>query len=188
MSDKTDTVLLATAALLLVLLIFLYYKKEHELQELRSQLDANQQITDEVRKRLRELIDSGLDVDSPVVQELLQIIPLLEIKQESKAILALAKIIENLLRELYRDDVSFHSKFNKRSNGPNLYEYLEHARGQEIISMQDYHLLSILRLIRNEEAHELDVEKEGSRIAAALLAGISFVFKFNPDIAKCCKS
>jgi len=38
---------------------------------------------------------------------------------------------------------------------------------------EDYHLLSVLKIIRNEEAHQLDVHKDKSKIVAVFISGLS---------------
>jgi len=52
---------------------------------------------------------------------------------------------------------------------------LEHAQDKGVVSSEDYHLLAVLKGIRNEEAHENGVKMERSRLVAALVAGIAIV-------------
>jgi len=175
MADKINNIIFA--GILLACLIFVLYRKDQEIESLRDEINRNRQLSEEVKRRLNELLNSDIELDEKISQELLLIIPLLEIEQETKAIFSLAKIIENLLKELYRNDEDLQSKFQNKKNGPSFNDYLEHAKENKVVTPEDYHLISILRIIRNEEAHELNVKKEGSRVAAAFTAGLSLVFK-----------
>ncbi|MCW5896346.1 MAG: hypothetical protein KIT50_12160 [Bacteroidetes bacterium] len=171
MTDKSSTILLAVAAVVIVALLFLNQKKTKEIKKLRTEIDQNRQLKQDVRQRLKDLLESNKDIDPQVAEELMQISALIEIKQETKALLSLAKIIEKLLKQLYKDDPEVLAK----SNNPSFADYLEHAKQKKVISVEDFHLISVLRLIRNQEAHELNVKKEQSRIAAAFVAGMAFV-------------
>lgn len=116
------------------------------------------------------------EVDPKIANEVSQIIALLEIKQDTTAVFKLAKVIENLLVELYEKDPGLMelTKSNGRKS-PVFADYLEFAKIKGIVSKEDYHLISILKIIRNEEAHDLAIEKEKSRIVAAFLSGIALI-------------
>jgi len=171
LSDKSDAILLAVAVILIVALLFLIQGKNVEIDQLRAEIDRNRRLNRDVRQRLKDLLLSSQDIDPQVAQELMQISALLEIKQETKAILSLAKIIEKLLKQLYKDDPELLSK----TKNPSFADYLQYAKDKNVISAEDFHLISVLRIIRNEEAHELNVKKDQSRTAAAFVAGFSFV-------------
>lgn len=171
MPNKSDTILLAVAIILIVALLFLVQGQDAEIDQLRAEIDRNRRLNQDVRQRLKDLLLSSQDIDPQVAQELMQISALLEIKQETKAILSLAKIIENLLKQLYKDDPELLAK----TKSPGFADYLQYAKDKNVISAEDFHLISVLRIIRNEEAHELNVKKDQSRIAAAFVAGIAFV-------------
>ncbi len=180
MSTKASTVLWIAAGFVILALLYLVQRKTSDIKELKSQIDQNKELTEDVRQRLLDLLQSNRDIDPQVAQELTQICGLLEIHQDTKAILSLAKIIEKLLRQLYQDDPEFLAK----KKTPSFADYLEHARDKNVISTEDYHLISVLRLIRNEEAHELAVKKERSRIVAVLIAGIAFVLTLSRLLRK----
>ena len=123
---------------------------------------------------MTELIHDSKEVNPKVANELAQIVTLLGVKQDASAILKLKKVIDNLLKELFKDDPVLLelAKANKRK-APSFSDYLEHAKNKKIITMEDYHLLSIVKSIRNEEAHELDIQKHKSKILVALITGVS---------------
>lgn len=107
------------------------------------------------------MIESNPDIDDDISRELTSIAALLEINQQTKAVRSLAKIIENLLKKVYKDSIGF--KNYLQENGirkPSFENYIVYARVDGKISKEDYHLIEVLKIIRNEEAHELDVEKE----------------------------
>jgi ribonuclease HII len=180
MSTKAETVLWIAAGFVILVLLYLVQKKTGEIKELKAQIDESKELTHDVRHRLLDLLKSNRDIDPQVAQELTQICALLEIQQDTKAILSLAKIIEKLLRELYQDDPDLLA----RKKTPSFADYLEHARDKEVISKEDFHLISVLRLIRNEEAHELAIKKEHSRIVAVFIAGIAFVLTLSRLLRK----
>lgn len=126
--------------------------------------------------QLIELIQNHKEVDPQIAGELGQIIGLLEIKQDTTAVLKLAKIIENLLKELFQADQEFRTfiKTTGRKK-PVFTDYLDFAKEKRLFTNEDFHLLSVLKIIRNEEAHELNVKKDKSRIIAAFIAGMSLI-------------
>jgi hypothetical protein len=180
LSSKALAPLLITAGIIIAFLFFLNNQMTKEIKKLRGEVDQNREINLKIRKRLKELLESEAEIDPQVSQELTQIYALLEIKQETKAVLSLAKIIERLLKELYKDDAELHSKKKNLS----FFDYLEHAKEKGIISEEDFHLISVLRLIRNQEAHELNVKKDESKILASFVAGLIFLFTLNKLVRK----
>jgi len=172
--------LLAVAALVIVILFFINQKKNKEIKQLKSKIDKDLQLTRDVRRRLLELVEINKEIDSEVASELTNISALLEIKQDTKALSSLAKIIEKLLKQLYKYDTNFHLRYKRATFA----DYLEYAKEKGVISSEDFHLISVLRLIRNEEAHELNVQKEQSKITAAFVTGIAFVLTLTKMLRK----
>lgn len=177
MSDsKIGNILAIAAGFIIIWLLIDNDKKKKKIIELKSEIDENENLTVEIKRQLTDLIQNNKEVDPKLSSELGQIVGLLEIKQDATAVLKLAKIIENLLKELYKDDAELKELAKtKGRKSPVFADYLEHARNKEIFSSEDYHLLSILKIIRNEEAHELDIRKEKSRIIAVFISGLGLV-------------
>ena len=90
--------LLAVAALVIVVLFFINQKKNKEIKQLKSKIDKDLQLTRDIRRRLLELVENNKEIDSEVASELTNISALLEIKQDTKALSSLSKIIEKLLK------------------------------------------------------------------------------------------
>lgn len=175
-NSKIGNILAIAAGFIIIWLLIDNDKKKKKIIELKNEIDENENLTEEIKRQLTELIQNNNEIDPKLANELGQIVGLLEIKQDATAVLKLAKIIENLLKELYKDDTEL-KEFAKTKGrkSPAFADYLEHARNKEIFSGEDYHLLSILKIIRNEEAHELGIRKEKSRIIAVFISGLGLV-------------
>jgi type I site-specific restriction endonuclease len=175
---KSDIIILITVAAGIVIAWLLdeNKSKSEKIEKLQKEIEENSNLTKEIRLRLTELIQNNKEVDPKIANELSQMVALLEIKQDTTAVSKLAKVIENLLKELYKEDKSVNDLAikNGRKN-PVFADYLQHAKNSNLVSSEDFHLLSVLKIIRNEDVHELDIHKEKSRILAAFIAGLGFV-------------
>lgn len=170
------TVFIIALAIVVVWLLYENAKKDDKIEELQKEIDENENLTNEVKERLSELIKNNKEVNPRIANELGQIAALIEIKQDNVAVLKLAKIIENLLKELYKGDKELKEIATKNNRSRVAFaDYLELARNRNVITSEDYHLLSVMVIIRNAEAHELDVQKEKSRILAAIISGIGII-------------
>ena len=175
-NDNFLKMLGVVAGLLILWLLYDRQQKASKISELMAEIQDNKYITEDIKRRLKDLVTNNRDLDPDVANELLQISALIEIKQETKAIAGLAKVIENLLKRLYDNDPEFKDKLARMNKStPAFADYIEHAKDKNVISPEDYHLISVLRLIRNEESHELNVIKEHSRITASFIAGMALI-------------
>ncbi|WP_430972832.1 hypothetical protein [Sunxiuqinia rutila] len=171
-----NTVLSIVAGLLIFWLFIDRENKNKKIIALEKEISENENLNKKIKNQLKELIENNSEIDPSVSNELGQIAALIEIKQETKALMALAKIIENLLKKLFKGDEKLKeiASENKRKN-PSFADYLELARLNGVISTEDYHVISVLKIIRNEEAHELNVQKEQSRIIATFITGFATI-------------
>lgn len=147
-------------------------KKKKQIEALETLVKTNIALTSAIKKRLAELLENHPDIDKNITAELEQISDLLQLQQETKAVFALAKIIENLLKEVYSKDSDFTQKYPRAT----FQNYLDYAKSKGLITQDDYHLVSAIKSIRNEEAHELNVLKDKDKLAACIIAGIGFTF------------
>lgn len=145
-------------------------------EEVTEIIESKDDLNEEVKNKLRELVLEYEDLDEKVTNELLRVTSLIEIKEETKAILSLTKIIENLLKQIYKGDEEFESKYPGKKE-PRLYDLIEHAKSENLLEKDEYHFLNGIREIRNQEAHELDVKKDWSIVLSALFTGIGLVSK-----------
>jgi uncharacterized membrane-anchored protein YhcB (DUF1043 family) len=176
MSKSFGTVLAFIAGIVITYLIVDNIKKNIKIKELQKEIDDNDDLNLEIKKKLSELIQNNKEIDPKVANELTQMVTLLEVKQDTSAVLKLNKVIENLLKELYKGDAELKelAKTHGRKN-PVFADYLEHAKIKKVISTEDYHLLSVMKGIRNDEAHELAVHPHKAKIFAAFISGLSLI-------------
>lgn len=176
MSNKVLTGLLIVAGVIIFFLAIDNEDKKRRIAALRRVVEQNKELGKKIQKMLLDLIDQNKEVNPALASELTQIITLLSVKQDTTALMKLAKVIENLLKELYEKDEEFLAKMKEaKRHKPVFADYLDHAHVKKVVSKEDYHLLSVLRGIRNEEAHENGVREEVTRMAAAFVAGVGVV-------------
>lgn len=164
------------AGFIILWLLFDREKLKLKLIDLEKEIEENNNLNKEIRKRLKELVANNKDVDAEISNELGQIAALIEIKQETKAILSMVKIVETLLNKIYSDDQRLidTAKKNNRKR-PAFMDFLELALVDKVMSKEDYHLISVAKIIRDEEAHDLSVEKEKSRILSSFISCIAII-------------
>lgn len=150
--------------------------KKQEITALKKNIDENQSLNEKIKTQLKDLIQNNHDIDVQVASELGQIAALIEIQQESGAILKLAKILENLFGQLYTTDNQFKNWLKTKGKNKSVFaDYIEYAKLQKDISLDDYHILGLMKNIRNEEAHDLAVVKEKSKIIVSFVSGMTLV-------------
>jgi hypothetical protein len=177
MTKKEWIGLSVLAGFVILWLIFDREKLKLKLADLKKEIEDSDNLSAEIKKRLTELVANNKDIDLEISNELSQIAALIEIKQETKAILSMVKIVETLLVRIYNDDTRLleTAKKNNRKR-PAFMDFLELALVDKVISKEDYHLISVAKIIRDEEAHDLNVEKEKTRILSSFLSCIAIIF------------
>ena len=139
-------------------------------EEVNEIIDKKDELPEDVKNQLKSLIEEYRNIDEKVTNELLSVTALLEIKENTKAIMGLAKIIESLLKKIYTGDKELKSN-------PRFVDLIEHAKKKKLIEKDEYYFLNGVREIRNEEAHNLAVQKRINIISTSLLIGVSMIFK-----------
>jgi hypothetical protein len=175
MSGKN--ILLTAAAFIITILLIKSFLDEQEKAVLRKQVRDSKDLNKQLRDMLLELIEKVKSGDQNIAQELASIVALININEETSAMVKLTKILEKLLKEVYKGDekvLEVAIKHNRKR--PVFADYLERAREAGLLEQEEYHLISVLKSIRNKESHEVNIEKEQSRIIASLIAGLRFVF------------
>jgi len=163
-----------------IIILWLNYdrmQKGKRIEELEKLIDQNQEVDADLKKKLQKLIHQYQGVNPKVSNELISALALIEIKQKSKAAFSLAKIIENLLKKRYQNDEKFKSK-----SRVSFHKLLDHAKESNDISSDQYFFAKGLKEIRNEEGHELDVEKDDSWFKSALYIGIGLILKLDEKV------
>jgi len=178
-SSKNNNVVIIISTVAAVIILWLVIENASQrmaMNLLKKRVEEQEAFTEEIKKQLKELIQNNKGIPPLISAELTKIAAFIEIKQEESAVFNLAKIIENLLAELYKNDTILKEAVKeKKRKDPTFEDYLEYANKKGVITKEDYHLISVAKTIRNKEAHELGVKKERSRIAAVLIAGFSVI-------------
>lgn len=176
MSKNVIVTLSVVAGIIILWLLLENKNKDWKIESLQKEIDENNNLNKEIKKMLKELIENNKEIDPDIANELSKISALIEIKQDSKAILSLVKIIETLLYKIYQADVRLKSIASKNGRSrPAFMDYLELALNDKSISKEEYHLISVAKIVRDEEAHQVDVEKEKTRILSSFIAAIGII-------------
>lgn len=184
-SNGFGNVLGVAAAFVILYLLFDNDDKKKQIKALKKNIEDNNLLSTQIKQQLTDLITNNKDIEPKIAVELGQITALLEIKQDSTAIFKLAKIIENLLKELYKGEATVKEIATKNNRkAPVFADYIEHSKNQKIISTEDYHLLLILKSIRNDEAHQLAITKEKSRLVASIVSGLNIILQLSSILKK----
>jgi hypothetical protein len=151
-------------------------KKNDDLQDdklklLKDNLESKKAISPEIKNQINKLIEFYRSTHPSVSEELTEILTQIQSGQEIKAIRDLAKIIENLLREKYRNEPKF-SGLKRITLKP----LIEYAREVHFLNEKLYHSACILCQFRNQESHELAVKDTDNMKLTALLAGLEIIF------------
>ncbi len=132
--------------------------------ELKKTIESKEDLPDEIKNSLNQLIIDFDKLDENIAKELISISSLIEIDEKPKAIFSLSKIIENLLKKNYEGKLSF-SKM------------IEQAKNECILTLEEYHFVNGIRMIRNKEGHELNVKVDKHLTASSFLIGIGIISK-----------
>ena len=140
----------------------------------------NSNLTNEVKNQISKLITDYENLDENVTNELISILSLIEINQEEKAIKDLAKIVENILFDKFKKEEEF-KKFKTFIPLANLIEY---AKKIKLFNKKEYNASCILREIRNEESHKLNLKYGSNWQMIGLLGGIEIIFKLKGELTR----
>lgn len=142
-----------------------------------QQINKQDNLTTEVKKQLKKLIEKYKLIDERIASELISVASLIEMKQEVKGIACLVKVIENLLKSIYCNDEKFKEKYSNKH--PRLVDLLKYAKSEKLLVNEEFEFANGLRLIRNQEAHELDVQKGHNWVISSFLTSISIILKIH---------
>lgn len=140
--------------------------------EVQQIVENNKDIPDDAKEKLKALVMEYQDIDENIVKELSSVSALIEAKQSSKAILSLAKILENVFKRIFKDDKEI--KKNAR-----FVTLIEHAHKKNLIDKEEYHYLSAIRMYRNQEAHEVGVSKDEKVTMGSMFLCFSIISKMS---------
>lgn len=189
---KGKDIALGTVTIVAGILIYLLISekalnklKEKEIKNLKKEkkdlllksLNNKEQIPNEIKRQIIELINNYNGVEDDICNELISVLELIEIGQEIKAIKDLTKIIENLLKEKYeKENDSKSKKFVP------LAKLIDYAKESNFFNQKEYNTACILRDFRNEESHNLNVTDTRNMIMASMLGGIELIFRIGKKL------
>lgn len=148
-------------------------------EEVKEIIDDKDELSLDVKSQLKKLIEEYKDIDDRIARELASVSNLIEIKEETKAVMGLAKIIENIFKRLFKDDANF----NVRPTFENLIKY---AKDKNLIEKDEFHFLNGIRTIRNQEAHDIAVVKSYDLVSGSMLIGVGMILRLGAILKANC--
>lgn len=136
---------------------------------LEKYLQTQPNVTPDIISELQKLKSKTDNLETNVHYEIDSVIRLVNQGEGAKAVKDLAKIVETKLKEKATNDTTFKKQ-------PKLHFLLEHARDCKWIKSRAYENGMLLKDIRNEESHELAVQKEQYEIGMAIFGGIEILY------------
>jgi hypothetical protein len=149
---------------------------EDKLKLLRETLDKKNAISPEIKTQIEKLIEYYQKHKPSVSHELRDVLLQIQNGQDVKAIRDLAKIIENLLKDKFRNEPRF---INMKVI--TLKPLIEFAKETKLFNEKLYHSACILHQFRNEESHELAVQDTENMKLTALIGGLEIIRRINPN-------
>lgn len=149
--------------------------EEDNLKLILESIHQNHDLTSEVQKQLEQLVSRFRTINPKISNEIAQSLQLIQIGQVENAIEDLAKIIENLLKEHYKEDNNFKAWLGKKKE--DFQSRLEFCKHEKKISKVEFSFFVAVKTIRNEEDHELDVNLPNYLNASGLIVGIGGIIK-----------
>jgi hypothetical protein len=143
---------------------------DKNIELLKQSLKNKNQIPEDIISQILTLINEYKGIEEDIYNELLGVLDLIKVGQEIKAIKDLTKIIENLLKDKYKNE----EKFKGQKFVP-FAKLIEYAKELEFFNLKEYNIACILRDFRNEESHQLNVTDTRNMINIALVGGIELI-------------
>ncbi|MES2479458.1 MAG: hypothetical protein V4561_10240 [Bacteroidota bacterium] len=152
----------------------------NNLQLIQKLIKANPSMSDLVKDQLSDLITSYKVKNPKIAIEIGSVINLIEAEEFEKGVMAIAKIIENILKTKFQKDTSFKQHLinpDGKKRKAAFSEYIDYAEKAKILTKAETHFAQSLREYRNEEAHNLGVKRELNYNLGSMLTGIELMVK-----------
>jgi uncharacterized protein (UPF0147 family) len=134
---------------------------------LEQYMNKTSSVPSDAKRQLSELQKKFTNINEDVSVELTAVMELLNESKESIAIEKLTKIIENVLSDRLMKESG-----NMESKKMTFMESIKEAVKSNIVCKRLGAFIDALRVIRNEEAHELNVQLSNNETLLYVLAGI----------------
>jgi hypothetical protein len=145
------------------------------LQLLHAYLDRVNELPEGVRQQLEYLMENYNGINPDISAELQDIMTLIYSDQKESAVLKLAKIIENILK----DHLINQQIIAPKSGFPSLASMIQKSHDMGIITPRESQFITLIKDYRNEEAHRLNLNLSPNQFVIAILSGIEILHKFH---------
>lgn len=142
------------------------------LKLLEDYMKKTSSIPQSAIEQLEELKNAYSNVNNDIAAELCVVLEMLHDGKETVAIEKLTKIIENILK-IRLEEIA------QNSQKKTLMEMIKDAVSFKVISKRTAAFADALRVVRNEEAHELNVQLTPTQAVLCVLAGVSILFELS---------
>lgn len=136
--------------------------EEDRLKLILDSLKRNDDLSAEIKRQIKKLINDYQTIDKDVAQELTEALQLFQIGQVENAIEDLVKIIGHLLEKYYKDNEDFRKwmKSNKKNpRKPDVHDLLTYCYEiEEKIDEIEYRFFIAIKTIRNKEDHQVNLK------------------------------
>ena len=149
--------------------------KKAYLDLLQQYLLISENTPKDVIADIERLKEQAINLPKDVHIELGSVIDNVRNNNGAKAVRELGKIIENVLKEKAIKDENFKKK-------PTLGNLLEHAKNCSWIKPHVHAYVELIKEIRNQESHELNVQIEPHKVGLAIYAGIDIIYTLNQKL------
>jgi transcription termination factor NusB len=139
---------------------------------LEEYMKKTSSIPQSAREHLEELKKTYSNVNSDIAAELCIVLEMLDSGKEAIAIEKLTKIIENILKTRL-------AALEQSGKKKPLMEMIKDAVSLKIITKRTAAFADALRAVRNEEAHELNVQLTPAQVVLCVLAGVSILLELS---------
>lgn len=152
----------------------------NNLQLIQEILKGNKDLPDLVKTQLLELI-TAYEIKNPKIAiEIASIVKLIEANELEKGVMAIAKIIENILK----DKLNKHEELKKIISKPNggkrravFADYVDCANKIGIYDKAETLFVLGIKEYRNQEAHQVGVRRKKNLNISSMLTGIELIIK-----------
>ncbi|OSZ79011.1 hypothetical protein CAP35_12400 [Chitinophagaceae bacterium IBVUCB1] len=159
------------------------YSRQLEINNLRliqELLKADLALPDIVKKQLLDLITRYEIRNAQIAIEISSVVKLIEVGEFEKGVMAIAKIIENILKEKLQkreELMKTLTKPNGKKKRAVFADYIECAKQVGIFDKAEAHFALGIKEYRNEEAHVVGVKRQLNYNMSSILTGIELILK-----------
>ncbi len=192
--NKKDLTITLTVLAVIALFIAVYFymednEKEKRIKELEEDrlnlildsLKRNDNLSAEIKKQIKKLIDDYQSIDKDVSQELTEALQLFQIGQVENAIEDLVKIIGHLLEKYYKDNrdfVKWMKSRNKNPKMPDVHDLLTYCYEiEKKLNEIEYRFFIAIKTIRNKEDHQVNLKLDNYLNVSGILTAIGAIIK-----------